>query len=67
VKSRRKRWLRATELVVGTVMTVYGLAGGIASQIGWVGKGEPKLVLHLSWAALFFAGLVGLIAAVDDG
>lgn len=44
------------------IQTVYGAGGAVLSQLGVIGGGEPKLVLHLSWAALFFTGLVGLIA-----
>lgn len=49
------------------IQTAYGGGGMVLGQLGVVGQGEPKLVLHLSWAALFFTGLVGLIAASDGG
>lgn len=39
-------------------------AGGlVASQFELIGQAEPKLVLQLSWAALFFTGLDGVLIA----
>jgi hypothetical protein len=64
VKPRAKKRL---EWTVATIQALYGGCGAVLGQLGVVGKGEPKLVLHLSWAALFFTGLVGLIAAASDG
>jgi hypothetical protein len=64
--ARRKRRRRHAHLAVAWVQVLYGGGGMAASGLGLVGASEPKLVLHLSWAALFFTGLVGLIAA-DDG
>jgi len=48
------------------LMTLGASAGIIATQAGWVGDGEPLLVLQLSWAALLFAGLEGLLIASED-
>lgn len=55
------------EWTVAGIQTAYGGCGLVLGQLGVIGEGEPKLVLHLSWAALFFTGLVGLIAAAGDG
>lgn len=60
---RRKRRKKVAETAVALVQVIYGGGGAVLSQVGVIGGNEPKLVLHLSWLALFFTGLVGLIAA----
>lgn len=60
---RRKRRRAIAQKAVAWVQVVYGGGGAVLSQVGVIGGNEPKLVLHLSWLALFFTGLVGLIAA----
>lgn len=62
-----KQARRRLELAVAGIQVAYGGGGAVLSQVGVIGGSEPKLVLHLSWLALFFTGLVGLIAAADDG
>lgn len=47
-------------------MAVGSATGIAATQAGWIGQAEPKLVLQLSWAALFFAGLDALMIVDDD-
>ncbi len=32
-------------------------AGILATQANWIGVGEPKLVLQLSWFALLFSAV----------
>lgn len=61
------RTRKRLEWTVASIQTIYGGGGAVLGQLGMIGEGEPKLVLHLSWAALFFTGLVGLIAAANDG
>lgn len=47
-------------------MTGLSAAGMVASQLGAVGDGEPRLVLQLSWAALLFTGLDGIFVTHED-
>lgn len=51
---------------IAWAMVVISAAGMAATQLGALGAGEPKLVLQLSWAALFFAGLDGLLIATEE-
>lgn len=46
---------------IAWAMVLTSSAGMVATQLGAVGTGEPKLVLQLSWLALFFAGLDGIL------
>jgi hypothetical protein len=48
-------------------MMTLGAAAGIgATQMRLIGEGEPLVVLQLSWAALLFAGLDGLLIASKE-
>lgn len=51
---------------VAWAMVAVSVAGMTASQFELVGQTEPKLVLQLSWAALFFAGIDGALVAHKD-
>lgn len=51
---------------IAWAMLLLSAAGIAATQFGAVGQGEPKLVLQLSWAALFFSGLDGILIAHKD-
>ena len=42
-------------------MVLISAAGMAATQMGLIAESEPRVVLQLSWAALLFAGLDGLL------
>jgi len=54
-----KRYL-AWALLVASVI------GDVLSWMEIVGKGEPKLVLHLSWFALIFSSLDAVLIEEKD-
>ena len=57
---------RALGKLVAWSMVVCSAAGIVATQLGALGEGEPKLVLQLSWAALLFSGLDAILIAHED-
>lgn len=61
-KQRRKR----IKLTVAWLMAMGSVAGMVATQVGWIGAGEPKLVLQLSWGALLLTGIDGLLISTED-
>jgi hypothetical protein len=63
---RRRRRKHRLKQIVAWMMAVGSATGIAATQAGWIGQAEPKLVLQLSWAALFFAGLDALMIVDDD-
>jgi hypothetical protein len=52
--------------VVAWVMLAGSATGSALSFAGIVGKNEPQLVLQLSWFALLFAAIDGLLIEHGD-
>lgn len=51
--------------VVAWVFMVGGVIGSVLSVLGIIGKGEPQLVLQLSWFALIYSGFNGVQIVTD--
>lgn len=47
-------------------MLVGSLAGSGASLAGWIAKGEPQVVLQLSWFALIFSAVDAIFIEHDS-
>jgi hypothetical protein len=52
--------------VLAWAMVALSAAGIVATQLEFVGKSEPRLVLQLSWMALLFSGLDGIFVTHED-
>lgn len=52
--------------VVAWAMLVVGVAADLAVWFGWLAADEPPTVVHLSTAALIFAGLDGVLVAEKE-
>lgn len=52
-------------IALGLLMVMGGAAGATLSRMGRVGRDEPQLVLQLSWAAIWLAGVTALVS-IDD-
>lgn len=47
-------------------MLAASTTGIVATQVDWIGTGEPKLVLQLSWFALLFSAVDALFIEHND-
>lgn len=62
----RRRRRKHLKLAVAWAMALGSTAGMAATQLGWIGDGEPLVVLQLSWGALLLTGVDGLLIASED-
>lgn len=58
--------MKTAKLVLSWSLLVGSLIGTALSATEVIGKEEPKLVLLLSWFALVFAALDGVLIAQKD-
>lgn len=65
MRARRKRRKRL-KMAVAWTMALGSAAGMVVTQLGWIGDGEPLVVLQLSWGALLLTGIDGLLITSED-